>query len=178
MPGPTRRWTQIVHNFSAGVLSPAAQDQIDSEAWLQGAARLENLDVERDGGVAGRPALSQLLAMAAHSPTPSVRRIAHAPQMRQPCGVPAAGRGADLLAVVLAANGARRHLKAGQRAAIADSLSAESGEGGVRKLKMTIVILKFPMPPLCLGYRNGRFPTAVKSALPTPICGNGSGTVR
>ena len=50
------RWTQIVHSFRAGILSPAAQDQIDGEAFLQGAARLDNLVVERDGGVAGRPA--------------------------------------------------------------------------------------------------------------------------
>ena len=52
----TRRWEQIVHGFSAGILSPAAQDQIDSQAWLAGAAKLENFLVERDGGISGRPA--------------------------------------------------------------------------------------------------------------------------
>ena len=52
----TRRWEQIVHGFSAGILSPAAQDQIDSQAWLAGAAKLENFSVERDGGISGRPA--------------------------------------------------------------------------------------------------------------------------
>lgn len=52
----TRRWAEISHGFSGGILSPAAQDIIDSQAWLAGAARLENFNVERDGGVAGRPA--------------------------------------------------------------------------------------------------------------------------
>ena len=46
----------MVHGFSAGILSPAAQDQVDSQAWLAGAARLENFSVERDGGISGRPA--------------------------------------------------------------------------------------------------------------------------
>ena len=50
------RWSNVVHSFRAGILSPSAQDQIDSDAFLQGAARLDNLNVERDGGVTGRPA--------------------------------------------------------------------------------------------------------------------------
>ena len=50
-----RRWSHLIHSFRAGVLSPSVQDQIDSDAWLQGAARLDNLSVERDGGVRGRP---------------------------------------------------------------------------------------------------------------------------
>lgn len=52
----TRRWNEVVHSLRAGVLSPAAQDQVDAEAWLAGAARLENFTVLRDGGVRGRPA--------------------------------------------------------------------------------------------------------------------------
>ena len=53
----TRRWSQVVHGFRAGVLSPASQDIIDNDNWLAGAAKLENFNVERDGGVSGRPAL-------------------------------------------------------------------------------------------------------------------------
>ena len=44
------------HGFRAGVLSPAAQDLVDTQEWQQGAAKLENFSVLRDGGVAGRPA--------------------------------------------------------------------------------------------------------------------------
>ena len=55
----TRRWSQVAHGFSAGILSPAAQDQVDSQAWLAGAARLDNFSVERDGGISGRPAFAR-----------------------------------------------------------------------------------------------------------------------
>ena len=55
----TRRWNEVVHGFSAGILSPASQDTIDNENWLAGAARLDNFTVERDGGVSGRPAFGR-----------------------------------------------------------------------------------------------------------------------
>ena len=44
-------------NFSAGVLSPGAQDRIESAVWNAGAETLENLLVRRGGGVRTRPGL-------------------------------------------------------------------------------------------------------------------------
>ena len=52
----TQRWQQISHGFANGVLSPAAQDQVDGAAWTAGAADIVNFEVQRDGGLAGRPA--------------------------------------------------------------------------------------------------------------------------
>ena len=51
----TQRWQQVSHSFQSGVLSPAAQDQVDGPAWLSGAADVVNFEVMRDGGLAGRP---------------------------------------------------------------------------------------------------------------------------
>ena len=51
----TQRWSELSHSFSGGIISPAVQDQVDGPAWLAGAADIENMDILRDGGLAGRP---------------------------------------------------------------------------------------------------------------------------
>ena len=51
----TQRWQEVKHGFASGVLSPSAQDQVDTPQWLQGAADIVNFEVMRDGGLAGRP---------------------------------------------------------------------------------------------------------------------------
>ena len=55
----SRRWDRITGNFSAGVLSPAAQDDVGQEIWQQGAALIENFRIERDGGLTRRPAFQR-----------------------------------------------------------------------------------------------------------------------
>ena len=53
----TQRWNTIHGTFRSGQLSPAAQDDISADVWQQGAARLRNFRVQRDGGLETRPAL-------------------------------------------------------------------------------------------------------------------------
>ena len=51
------RFRSQVGNFSAGELSPGAQDRIDSAVWQAGAEHLENVLVRRGGGIRTRPGL-------------------------------------------------------------------------------------------------------------------------
>lgn len=51
----TQRWQHVTHSFQSGVLSPSAQDQVDGAGWLAGAADIVNFEVQRDGGLTGRP---------------------------------------------------------------------------------------------------------------------------
>ena len=51
------RFYQISGNFRSGILSPAAQDDVTREDWLNGAAELTNFDILRDGGIRTRPRL-------------------------------------------------------------------------------------------------------------------------
>ena len=51
------RFYQISGNFRSGILSPAAQDDITREDWLNGAAEISNFDILRDGGIRTRPRL-------------------------------------------------------------------------------------------------------------------------
>ena len=53
------RFYQISGNFRSGILSPAAQDDITREDWLNGAAELTNFDILRDGGIRTRPRLER-----------------------------------------------------------------------------------------------------------------------
>ena len=50
-----QRWYQVQGSFRAGVLSPTVQDSPEDKAGAEGAARLENFLVRRDGGLIGRP---------------------------------------------------------------------------------------------------------------------------
>ena len=51
------RFKGQIANFSAGELSPGAQDRIDDAVWQAGAEHLENVLVRRGGGVRTRPGL-------------------------------------------------------------------------------------------------------------------------
>ena len=51
------RWFEIRGSFRSGILSAAAQEQVDDAVYREGAANLENFRVLRDGGLAGRPGL-------------------------------------------------------------------------------------------------------------------------
>ena len=51
----TQRLTTLSHGWSSGVLSPAAQDQPDAQNAFTGAADILNFEIQRDGGLAGRP---------------------------------------------------------------------------------------------------------------------------
>lgn len=63
------RYYSVSGNFRSGVLSPAAQDDITREDWLNGAAEITNFDILRDGGIRTRP---RLIRMAA--PVPRLTR--------------------------------------------------------------------------------------------------------
>ena len=54
------RYRAQAANFSAGEISPGAQDRIDSAVWQAGAEHLENVLVRRSGGVRTRPGLRQV----------------------------------------------------------------------------------------------------------------------
>ena len=51
----TQRVSTLSHGWSAGVLSPAMQDQPDKEEAFTGAADIQNFEIQRDGGLSGRP---------------------------------------------------------------------------------------------------------------------------
>ena len=51
------RFRGQVANFSAGALSPGAQDRIEAATWNAGAETLENVLVRRGGGIRTRPGL-------------------------------------------------------------------------------------------------------------------------
>ena len=51
------RFRAQVGNFSAGEISPGAQDRIDSAVWQAGAEHLENVVVRRGGGLRTRPGM-------------------------------------------------------------------------------------------------------------------------
>ena len=59
------RYREQVSNFSAGELSPSAQDAVTKEVWRAGAERLENLLVRREGGVQTRPGLRPIATSVA-----------------------------------------------------------------------------------------------------------------
>ena len=52
-----QRWNQIYGTFRSGQLSPAAQDDVQSDVWQNAAAAITNFRIERDGGLSPRPAL-------------------------------------------------------------------------------------------------------------------------
>ena len=62
------RYYSVSGNFRSGVLSPAAQDDITREDWLNGAAELLNFDILRDGGIRTRPRLIRDPAIAEQMP--------------------------------------------------------------------------------------------------------------
>ena len=53
----SQRWNSIYSSFRSGQLSPAAQDDLSSDLWQNGAAKITNFRIERDGGLSPRPAL-------------------------------------------------------------------------------------------------------------------------
>ena len=73
------RFYQISGNFRSGVLSPAAQDDITREDWLNGAAELTNFDVLRDGGIRTRPRLVRPADTDPQMHLPVLRRSALGP---------------------------------------------------------------------------------------------------
>lgn len=52
-----QRWNAIYGTFRSGQLSPAAQDDVNNDVWMNGAAKITNFRIERDGGLSPRPAL-------------------------------------------------------------------------------------------------------------------------
>ena len=64
-----QRWNSVYSSFRAGQLSPAAQDDLSSDVWANGAARIENFRLERDGGLSPRPALRRSPEITLDVPT-------------------------------------------------------------------------------------------------------------
>ena len=60
-----QRWYAQQGTFRSGILSPAAQEQVDKAFYQEGAAQLRNFRVLRDGGIVGRPGLVRHLRVDA-----------------------------------------------------------------------------------------------------------------
>ena len=67
----TQKFDDIVGNFRAGILSPAMQDNIQSEVYQQGAAAIRNFRIEKDGGITGRTPLRRI-GLEVETPTHGV----------------------------------------------------------------------------------------------------------
>ena len=66
------RSRHIVSSFSAGELSPGAQDRIDDPIWHAGAEQLSNLVVRREGGLSTRPGVRILRIDDTGTATPEI----------------------------------------------------------------------------------------------------------
>ena len=76
------RFKGQVSNFSAGALSPGAQDRIEAAVWNAGAETLENVLVRRGGGIRTRPGLriARLDDEVTGRPLPVTRELFQSPQ--------------------------------------------------------------------------------------------------
>ena len=118
-----RRWNRVQTSFRAGQLSPASQEDVSSEEWEMGLARLENYQVERDGGLRPRPRFQRHAELAV--PVPAWGQLAP----RQSSWQVQAGEGTDVNGDAI---GPAAH-------AFQDGLYAE-GADGIGEINATIAV--------------------------------------